>query len=292
MRHAFLIISHNNWKQIGKFISAVDNLACDFFVHVNKKAVLEKATVETFQLFGGAGICKASIVLLEQAYKENNYDYYHLMTGTDLLLKPFDEFDSFFERNLYKNNSCGDYKTNYISSGLPNRKVLSRLSYSNFFIAQWRNPNKVIRKMATMTNSALCLLQAVIGINRIKNLGFRLYYGSSWWSISDEFAKYYLEEAKKFIDIFSDKTFAIDEICPQTIIENSYYKDSIYINPSGIEQNLRLIDFQRGNGYGSPHVWTINDINEILNTNNLFGRKFDSEVDAEIVKEILNKIHG
>lgn len=48
---------------------------------------------------------------------------------------------------------------------------------------------------------------------RLKNLGFRLYYGSSWWSISDEFAKYYLEEAKKFIDIFSDKTFAIDVIC-------------------------------------------------------------------------------
>ena len=92
--------------------------------------------------------------------------------------------------------------------------------------------------------------------------------------------------------IFSDKTFAIDEVCPQTIIENSYYKDSIYINPSGMEQNLRLIDFQRGNGYGSPHVWTINDINEIMNTNNLFGRKFDSEIDAEIVKEILNKIHG
>lgn len=66
----------------------------------------------------------------------------------------------------------------------------------------------------------------------------------------------------------------------------------MYIKPSGIEQNLRLIDFQRGNGYGSPHVWTINDINEILNTNNLFGRKFDSEIDAEIVEEILNKIHG
>ena len=201
-------------------------------------------------MFGGAGICKASIILLEQAYKENNYDYYHLMTGTDLLLKPFDEFDSFFERNLYKNNSCGAYKTNYISSGLPNRKVLSRLSYYNFFIAQWRNPNKVISKMVCMSICALCLLQAVIGINRVKNLGFRLYYGSSWWSISDEFAKYYLEEAKKFIDIFSDKTFAIDEICPQTIIENSHYKDSMYIKPSGIEQNLRLIDFQRGNGYG------------------------------------------
>ena len=53
-----------------------------------------------------------------------------------------------------------------------------------------------------------------------------------------------------------------------------------------------MIDFQRENGYGSPHVWTIYDINEIMNTNNLFGRKFDSEIDAEIVKEILNKIHG
>ena len=46
MRHAFLIISHGNWKQIGKFISAVDNLNCDFFIHVNKKVALEQDTVE------------------------------------------------------------------------------------------------------------------------------------------------------------------------------------------------------------------------------------------------------
>lgn len=308
MKHAFLIIAHNNWNQIRQFISAVDNLNCDFFIHVNKKIALEKHTIEDVQqgaqkskvfftdrvpiVWGRAGICKASIILLEQAYIYRKYDYYHLMTGSDLLLKSFDEFDSFFEQNLYNNDSGGEYRTNYISSGLPNRKVLSRLLYYNFFISQWRNPNRIVRKAATLTNSALCLLQSIIGINRVKNSEFSLFYGSSWWSISDEFARYYLREAKKFIDIFSDKTFAIDEFCPQTIIENSSYKKSLYLNPNGIERNLRLIDFQRGNGYGSPHIWTIGDKDEILKTNNLFGRKFNSEIDSEIVKVVLDAING
>lgn len=91
------------------------------------------------------------------------------MTGTDLLVKPFEQFDSFFELNVYNNESEGEYKTNYISYGTPNKKMMSRVAYYNFFVSQWRNSNKYIRKLATMTNSLLCEIQNIIGINRVKN---------------------------------------------------------------------------------------------------------------------------
>ena len=94
----------------------------------NQKSIL----LNEFPSLGGAGICEASILLLEEAYKRHKYDYYHLMTGTDLLVKPFEQFDSFFELNVYNNESEGEYKTNYISYGTPNKKMMSRVAYYNF----------------------------------------------------------------------------------------------------------------------------------------------------------------
>lgn len=307
MRHAFLIIAHSNWKQVAAFVSAIDTDRCDFFIHVNKNVCLPEETIKMVEqsatkskvyftkripvIWGGAGICEASILLLEEAYERHKYDYYHLMTGTDLLVKPFEQFDSFFELNVYNNESEGEYKTNYISYGTPSKKMMSRLAYYNFFVSQWRNSNKYIRKLATMTNSLLCEIQNIIGINRVKKQDFDIYCGSSWWSISNEFSLYYIKAAKEFMRIFGSKTFAIDEFCPQTVVVNSKFKRSLYLNPSGIAKNLRLLDFERGNGYGSPHIWTIEDKNEVLETGNLIGRKFDSEIDVDIVKIVLNMIH-
>ena len=308
MKHAFLIIAHNNWKQISEFIAAVDTFKCDFFIHVNRNVPIDIDTIKFVEqsaqkskvyftkrvpiIWGGTGICEASLVLLEEAYNKHKYEYYHLMTGTDLLLKSFKEFDLFFESNFYNNASDGKYKTNYISCGNPSKKMLSRVVYYNFFISQWRNSNRYTRKLTTMTNSLLCVFQSIIGINRVKSLNCTLYCGSSWWSISSEFAPYYLDKAKKFLSELGSRTFAIDEFCPQTTIENSDFKRSLYLNPSGVAKNLRLLDFKRGNGYGSPHIWTIEDKNEVLETDNLIGRKFDSEVDSDIVKTVLNMIRG
>lgn len=47
---------------------------------------------------------------------------------------------------------------------------------------------------------------------------------------------------------------------------------------------LREIDFKNGN----PYIYRINDFNKLINSENLFARKFDSRIDKEIINEIFN----
>lgn len=195
----------------------------------------------------------------------------------------------FFEKNQYCNQSK-TLRTNYINASLPNKKHSSRIYYYNFFIPTWRNVNPLIRKIATSSSTLLCCIQKAIGINRWRKNDFKLYHGSSWWSISDDFAEYLLSNSKWIETQFGKRTFAADEFAPQTVIMKSPFKDSIYESNENIDGSLRLIDWQRGNGYGSPHIWKMDDKQEIMNSGNLIGRKFDENMDKDIVDFVLNKI--
>ena len=38
MRHAFLVIAHNNWWQLKKLIQQLDDESNDIYVHIDKKS--------------------------------------------------------------------------------------------------------------------------------------------------------------------------------------------------------------------------------------------------------------
>ena len=38
MRHAFLIIAHNNWKQLKKLVQLLDAENHDIYIHIDKKS--------------------------------------------------------------------------------------------------------------------------------------------------------------------------------------------------------------------------------------------------------------
>lgn len=50
------------------------------------------------------------------------------------------------------------------------------------------------------------------------------------------------------------------------------------------------IDRDRGDGKGSPHLCDIIDKNSLLQSKNIYGRKFDIRVDKEIVEVIARSI--
>ena len=37
MKHAFLIIAHNNWDYLKQVIETLDSDLCDFYIHVNTR---------------------------------------------------------------------------------------------------------------------------------------------------------------------------------------------------------------------------------------------------------------
>lgn len=200
-----------------------------------------------------------------------------------------EKLNSFFETNVF-NNPSGRLKTNYISTGKPNSKMASRVKYYNSFISHWRDSNRYTRKIATVSNTFLCYIQKIIGIDRLKNSGMELYCGSSWWSITHEFAEEYLSKIDWAKDQFGRATFAADEFVPHTVIMNSLFRDSCYEPSQVIHKNIRLLDFGGGNGYGSPKVWTIDDKEILVSSKDLFARKFEQNIDSEIIEFLLDRI--
>ena len=69
----------------------------------------------------------------------------------------------------------------------------------------------------------------------------------------------------------------------QTILLNSQFKNSV------INNNVRLIDFDRGKN-SSPYTFKKDDYDELVNSNFLFARKFDENVDKKVVDLIYNYV--
>jgi hypothetical protein len=90
----------------------------------------------------------------------------------------------------------------------------------------------------------------------------------------------YLENDKKYINRYL-WTSCADEIFYQTIIAK--------LDCLEIENNcLRYIDFESGPEY--PKILRDEDYEKIIDSKALFGRKFDENVDKNIIEKIYNKI--
>lgn len=307
MKHAYLIIAHNNYHQLGQLIKLLDSADKDIFIHINsmvtepdyeqlyKKASQSKVvfTSRHSVVWGGYSIFNAVLLTLREARARARYDYYHLLSGLDLPLRSMKEIDDFFEDNLYNNQSKGQ-RTNYIRVAVPqDSKIRARVTQYNLMVKYWGNKNTLIRKSATVVNRIGYYFQNMIGVDRLKNTGKELYMGSTWWSITDEFAQYLLSCESWLKNQFGRYTFAADEFAIQTVIMNSSYKDTVFrTDDERLSMNLREIDFDRGNGFGSPHIWTIDDTSILASTKNLYARKFDERIDSDIIGFVIKQING
>ena len=114
MKHAFLIMIHENFGQVARLIKKLDNQWADIYIHVDKKALFTKEDEEMLKnsckessvyfskrisvTWGGYSQIVAYMQLLKEA-AVNNYDYYHLISGVDFPVKPMSYIYDFFERN-------------------------------------------------------------------------------------------------------------------------------------------------------------------------------------------------
>lgn len=137
------------------------------------------------------------------------------------------------------------------------------------------------------------VLQIVFGVNRVRNLDWKIKYGSQWVSITDELVKVILEN--KIIRVFS-YTNCADELFIQTIAYNCGFKDYIFQPAEKQAANLRCIDWSRGKN-GNPYTYRLKDIDMLIPKNggcrenlNLFGRKFSETIDKDLINEILVRL--
>lgn len=207
--------------------------------------------------------------LLKTSYLQK-YDYYHLISGQDLPIKPREYFLEFFDAVKE-----GMQFVNFWGS---NGQYWNRINYKYPFLKLYRRT-----KYEFLNNTEKLILTRILRKKSIKYEYFHdkiPYAGSNWFDITHQLVLRILEQTEWIDSVFKDG-YTVDELFVQTVLGNSL---DLSHNISNVE--TRLIDFERG----KPYVFRYADFDEILSSNALFCRKFDVTVDRDIIKEIANRM--
>lgn len=99
MKHAFLIIAHNEYPVLEVLLSMLDDERNDIYLHIDKRATelfqqikkvkMQKAGFYLIEnpikvYWGDISQVQVEYLLFETALSHGPYAYYHLLSGTDL----------------------------------------------------------------------------------------------------------------------------------------------------------------------------------------------------------------
>jgi Core-2/I-Branching enzyme len=291
-KHAYLIISHNEFYILEKLITLLDDYRNDIYIHIDKKVkdfdfdYYKNLVTKSKLIFvnrmdvrwGDFTQIESELTLLKEAVK-SNYKYYHLLSGVDLPLKSQDYIHEFFNKNSGKEfvHFCRDEQT---------KKVLYRIKHYHF-MKHYRSKNKCASLVVRILNKISNVLQSPFSRNLVNDIEIK--YGANWFSITNDFALYVLSKEEWIRKNFKH-TYCADEIFLQTILYNSKFRENIF--HKNMDDNyiacMRYIDWNRGN----PYTFRENDIDDLINSDKLFARKFSAELDKKVIDRISNHVNN
>lgn len=292
-KHAYLILAHKNFNQLRKLIEMLDYERNDIFVHVDAKAKdfdasQWKSVARRSKLiflperipvnWGGVSIMRSEIALLKAAVKEDSYDYYHLLSGMDLPIKSQEDIHSFFDAHKGKE---------FLNLWEFKKSTLSRFRYFTIF------PEGEGRFRTRIINHIFKGLQMAVGFRINRDVDF--HFGSQWFSITDELARYVVESEAWLEKVFR-RTSTCDEIFLPTLVCNSKFKERLFVKTPVKSQkevnlsNMRFIDWTRGESIRHPWTFRASDLELLESVPHMWARKFDENVDSEIIDTLHRKL--
>lgn len=287
-RHAYLITAYNNFKILDRLIRLLDDDRNDIYVHVDKKASnfdpaafsnLCRHSRLTFiprmKVYWGEYSQIESILRLFQAALPRHYSYYHLLSGVDLPIK----------------------SQNYIHEFCANNRGKEFVGFAHSFDMDWVSKIHIFnhydkvriygRLLTVSVKKPLLKLQGLFHYNRIAGLPYTIKKGSDWFSITEDLAEY-LVAHRRIIKRLFQYALVPTEFYVQTMIWNSPFRDKVYDIHNEFHSSIRHIDWTRG----GPYTYRGTDFEELIQSESLFARKFDENVDFEIVEKIYDYLQA
>jgi len=213
-------------------------------------------------------------------------DHVIIMSGQDFPIKSNEKILEFF-RN-YQGKSFIEYREQ------PNKEwnILNRVvkyHFHDLVIPEWIN--WIFHSLASkfydvskLRNQIFCYIAQrfvnfFLPLKRYLIKNYTIYRGSQWQALAMPHIKYLVDfkktdKGKKTIKEFKT-TAGPDEIYIQTILLNSKYANDI------INDMLWYIDWKKGPGL--PRILDISDLEEIKDSDRLFARKFDLDIDKNLL---------
>lgn len=287
MKHAYLIIAHNDPVLLAVLVEILDDERNDIYILIDKKAdaaqfSVIKATKSSLVFvhrvdirWGHISQVEAEMTLFQAAYDKGPYAYYHLLSGQDLPIKSQDYIHNFMalhHNKEYVGFAQGDFNKSDLAY---------KTNYFHLFCAHYRDPNKLRRFCLACLRRGFVILQQILRYHR--HFDIELKKGVNWCSITNAFCAYLLSKRDYIFETFKYVSCP-DEIFLQTILYNSPFRNNVYALNEDFRSCLREIDWKRG----KPYLWGVNqqlDYKILTSSDKLFARKFSS-ANIEIVEMI------
>jgi Core-2/I-Branching enzyme len=292
VRTAYLILAHHQPAQLTKLIGTID---CDWayvFIHIDAKSdilpfkelisedkniVFLRENQRSKVNWGGFSQLVATLNLLRAALSSGiKFDRYCLLSGADFPIKDLRYIQTEFSSQKEFIRIDRELGT---SSSPKQSKNVKRFYFRDYpeFGGNW--------------------LSGIVPRNL--NRKIKLYHGSQWWALTDEFIKYtfsFLRDNPDYINFYK-YTNSSDEILFHSIIKHSPFSENI---THDFERMACLSDFMSMNEHGchfmiwgkgarSPKVLATSDINLLINSKALFARKFDKKISEELISILEQK---
>lgn len=290
MKSAYLIMAHHQFGLLQKLLELLDDPDNDLYIHIDKKAgdvdldairqsVSRSAVFFTDRIsvtWGSYSQIQCELLLLEKAVGRGGYDYYHLLSGSDLPLKTSGEINAFFA--AHAGTEYVHFRMDKMDAG-----ALQRVSRYHFFQKHLRSW-WLFRALRSLSAG----VQTVLRVDRVKNSGIQFATGANWFSITEDLARYVLDD-RAFIDKWFRYSRCGDEMFLQTLVLNSDFRGRLAqkdLQKDDYPALKRLIDWERGN----PYTFTMADIAELRASDCLFARKFDEDVDSAVIDALYDDL--
>lgn len=280
MKHAFLIMAHEQPEILLAQLQLLDDARNDIFLHIDRKAKAVEAALANYSpkhatlyrvvpaqkvFWGDISQVKTELLCFKTARKQGSYAYYHLLSGVDMPLCTMDELHAFFEEHRGKefvsfwkdDGHCRDLR----------KKVCRHYLFTRYLK---KNHDILLHRITTPIRKSVLAIEKALRYERKHQTEF--HKGFNWCSLTDDFCAHLLSEEQRLLRLFR-RTLCPDEIYKQTCIWNSPFRSRLFDTENPERGCMRRVDWHRG----SPYVWQAEDIDELLESGFLFARKFSLE---------------
>ena len=272
MKSVFLILVHANSGQLKRLIKKL--MSADSFVYLQVDLKADIQLFEEYRNFPNLFFIKKRINITWGGYSQvqgmlnsfaeivphfANNQYVSVISGQDYPLMSIEKMNAFLEANQGK--AFMEYYPVYGTW----KEAIPRLE--KFHLTDYQFPGKFY--VEALLNS---LMPKRVPPKEL------IYVGrSSWFTLTVEHLKYLVNflESHKAIRKFFQLTWGCDEFVFQTILYSSTYQSQM------VNNNLRYIDWSLGGA--RPKILTMDDAEKIKESKKFFARKFDQNVDSEIL---------
>jgi len=300
----YIILAHNNPLQLSRLIQRLSTDHVQFYIHIDLKTDIRTFTSIISQsqqvifvenrvncIWGDLSVVYATLNCLNQIVADRRNGYVLLMSGQDYPLKRNEYIQDFFIRH---------YGVNFINLfSLPSKNWLyegmNRVEYYKLNISDCRadiriipplTDSRILKHYANAQSERVLTvfdenLETLMKLRPTLSYIQKFYGGSQWWALPIETIRFILS----FLDTHPDYikfykyTFVPDELFFHTIIGN---------NPILFEkarESVTYVDWE-SNGNFRPAIFDISFYYKLIIRNELFARKFDSNLDSEILDRI------